>query len=330
MFTKRCLALPVLFALAGCSSTPTKVLPVQFEKTSQEFALKLETPSRLVVLEPLRKGAACDAKRRDLSLTVRGSGKSGAAPGVRSCTLVAKHTAFRSKEIFAKGDYIVNASGSGRSLPRVTADPEDPDALSGADQDFAGATELGENATVKGSVNFAGGNATNWIKLAKAKGDVSLLLLPEPGSEIEAKIYVLFPGSADPRRTGALSPKSKRTVDGAGGETYVRIQAKRFSGEATYALVRRDIAKVKATSLVVLDFYPVDGKSSLLLLPAHEGLKVEASLRVTGVRSGKAVGLGRCTVTSSSPTQSACRLEAVPPADVSKLRAEWVQEGSAT
>lgn len=322
--------LAVCSLLAGCGSTPTKTLPVAFEKTSQEFAVKLETSSRIVVIEPVAKGRACDPKRKDLSLDVRGGGKRGAVVGAPSCTLVPKATVFRSKDAFAKGEYVVNASGSGRTPPTVSADPEDPEALSGPDQDFAGAVELAENQTVKGTVSWAGANATNWVKVGGAKGAVSLLFLPEPGSEIEAKLYVLTPGAADPRIAGKLVPKAKRTADGMGGDLYVRVQAKRFAGEAAYSIVRRDLAKVKATSLAVLDFYPVDAKSSLLLLPAAEGLKTDATLRVTGVRDGKPVSFGRCTVTSSSPTQTGCKLEAIPPANVSKLRAEWVQEGGAT
>lgn len=324
--------IPVLvsLALAGCGSTPTKTLPVQFETTRQEFALKLETPSRLVVVEPVTKGATCDTKRADLALDVRGGGRRGAVVGTTSCTLVAKHAVFRSKDVFAKGEYVVAASGSGRTPPVVTADPEDPEALSGPDQDFAGAVELAENQTVKGSVSWAQANATNWIKVGGAKGTVSLLFLPEPGGDVEAKLFLLAPGAPSPRPIGKLAPKTKRSADGTAGTLYVRVQAKRFSGDAPYALVRRDLAKVKASSLAVLDFYPVDAKSALLLLPAAEGLKPETTLHVTGVRAGKTVSFGRCTVTSSSPTQVGCRLDAIPPQDVSKLRAEWVREGGAT
>jgi hypothetical protein len=223
----------------------------------------------------------------------------------------------------------VSASGTGRKPPRVTADPEDPDALSGPDQDFAGATELAENATVKGSVSYAGANASNWIAVGGAKNAVSLLFLPEPGSEVEAKLFVLTPGASTPVRVGTLLPKQKRLVTPDGGTLYVKVSGRRFSGETSYALVRKDVAKVKSTSLTVLDFYPVDGNSALLLLPAHDGLKADARLRVTGVRAGKPVSLGRCTVTSASPTQAGCRLDAIPSQDVSKLRAELL-EGSST
>jgi hypothetical protein len=322
-------ALLVTAGLAGCGSLATKTLPVVLEQRTETFSVRLETPARFVLLEATPAGVRCDAKRTELSLEARGGGHRGAVVTVPSCSLVPKHAGVRSKDLFAKGEYVVRVAGSGRRPPRLTLDPEDPDALSGPDQDFAGATELAENGTLQGTVNFAGANATNWVALAAAKGAVSLLFLPEPGGDVEARLFVLPPGATTPVRLGTLLPKQKKTLTPDGGTLYVRLVGRRFSGAAPYALVRKDVAKVKATSLSVIDVYPVDGKSSLLLLPAHEGLKPEASLRVTGVRDGKAVSLGRCTVTSASPTQAGCRLDAVPAANVTKLRAEWVQESNA-
>ncbi len=323
-------AVIAFLALTGCSLAPTKGLPVHLEERTQEFSVKLETSSRFVLLEPLAPGKSCEAKRKDIFFELRGKGHRGAVDAPRSCTLVPKHVALRSKNAYGKGEYLIHAVGSGGKLPTLTADPEDPDALSGPDQDFAGAVELAENATVKGVVNFAAANATNWVQIGGARSDVSLMFLPEPGSDVDAKLYLLPPGATSPRQIGTLPPKSKRIAATDGGTLYVRIAARRFSGEANYSLLRRDVAKVKSTSLAVIDFYPVDGRSTVLLLPAHEGLKAETTLRVTGMRAGKAVSFGRCTVTSLSPTQTSCRLEAVPTADVSKLRAEYVQQGGAT
>jgi len=321
-----------LILLSGCASQTTN-LPEEFY-TNTKIKVKLETRGQVLAVAKLRKGTRCESVAKTFKLEMK-SDKGKKIFSNVSCTALPGMMVAQSA-IAPKGEYQVKAllesrKGLDEAEAKISVKYADADFASGADQDFGGAAELAENQTVKGTVNYLAGDATDWVK---AKGGSSVILtLLEDGEGTTAKVYKLSKGNADPSAIGELTNKQRRRFKlDKGDELLVKVSGDKFKKEGSYTLIRRDVsggaAGGKKESIAVIDSYPLNDSSSVVLLRAVERMKVDDQIEITGMRaSGAPLKLGKCRVGSLADGQASCRLDRVLPSDLVEYRAEAVLGG---
>lgn len=321
-------ALLVLSLVNACASTVTK-LPEEFS-SSAKVKVKLESRGQILAATKLKKGGKCEPGAKSLKLEVQ-SDKGKSFSTSTSCTLVPGHLTAYTTVPLAKGEYRVKATSENEA--KLSVRYSDADFASGADQDFGGATELAENQSVKGTVNYLAGDATDWVK---AKGGAMMLTLLEDGEGTTAFVYKLAKGGSDPTALGEIKNKQKKKFRlDKGEELLVKVLGDKFKEEGSYTLIRRDLtgsaAGGKKESLGVIDAYPLTDTSSLVLLRAVAKMKVDDEIEITGMRaSGAPLKLGKCRVGSVADGQASCRLDRVLPSDLVEYRAEAVLGGGET
>jgi len=318
--------------LVGCSSQVTK-LPEEFY-TNTKVKIKLESRGQVLAAAKIKKGAKCEAIAKGLKLEVQ-SDKGKNFSTSTSCSFLPGYLVAHTVVPLAKGEYRVKATLDNpknyQDEAKLSVRYADADFSSGSDQDFGGAAELAENQTVKGTVNYLAGDATDWVK-AKGGSAVMLTLL-EDGEGASAIVYKLAKGASDPRAAGELKNKQKKRFKlEKGEELLVKVSADKFKEEGSYTLIRRDLtgsaAGEKKENLGVIDAYPLTDSSSLVLLRAVAKMKVDDEVEITGMRaSGAPLKLGKCRVGSVADGQASCRLDRVLPSDLVEYRAEAVLGG---
>lgn len=330
------LTLLAVAALSGCAGSQVAKLPEELSPSGKKVVVKLDSRGHILAAVKLKKGMRCEVNPKGLKLEIKGVEKGNKFSVVQSCSFLPGMLVAHSSVPLTKGEYEVHASidKKGKGLEgdaKLSVRYGDADFSSGADQDFGGAAELAENQTVKGTVNYLIGDATDWVK-AKGGSAVMLTLL-EDSDGTTAKVYKLAKGSANPYAVGELRNKQRRRfkVD-KGDELLVKVSGDKFDGEGNYTLIRRDLsggdAGGKKVNLAVIDCYPVTNSSSLVLLRAAENMKVDDEVEITGMRaSGAPLKLGKCRVGSVADGQASCRLDRVLPSDLVEYRAEAVLGG---
>ncbi|MBI4403825.1 MAG: hypothetical protein HY537_06680 [Deltaproteobacteria bacterium] len=324
---KRISACVLLFFISGCSSLTTVQLPRVFDDRDDKFLVKLAASGQIIVRQKFpEKAKPCEAYKINFKVEIK-KAKGSRIPVRYVCTFLPGNLVAMSSGMLPKGEYEVrgvNISGPMpfKETPVLSVRYLDPDFGSGTDQDFGGAVELGENATVKGAVNYADGNTTNWIR-AKGKGTMLLDFIdPSENHDLKALVFSFS------KETGSLVPISALRHKGprrmrTTGEVLIKVVGPAYEGERSYSVSRRDLQATKKVRIPVIDCYPLDGASSIVLLGGAEGLKANDEVSVLGKKAtGENVSLGACKVISIEGSQASCRLDRLPPENILEYRAE--------
>ncbi len=322
----------VSLALTGCGSSQLMKTPQSLESLSERVRVKAEGKAKILVIQKLAPGASCDKVKKEIKVAIKSDVGGDSIPVDSSCEFQPRSVTVQTTSYVGKGNYEVNVNGPsdrkkfiGAAI--VTTDCEDPEVNSGPDQDFGGAMALAENQTFQGKVDYANGNATNWIQLPAKSAEMSLFFLTDAPSDVKARLFVLPRGAKAPRRLEALTPKVKKYFRPAEGTLYVQVTGQRLKGEVNYSLTRKDSSLTKSVTVPVIDCYPVNANTSVVLLKPSEAMKVNDELQISAQKAkGGTISLGRCVVTSVSDSQVSCRMQAVPTSDLSHYRAQLLKD----
>lgn len=324
--------LPSILLIAACGAVPLKVnLPEEIRAEKKTARLNLGSRGHIFAAVKLGKGTSCNELKEAIHLALRRVDRVEKIPVEYSCLFVPGYAALHSA-VLNKGEYEANYSVT---LPKKKPETSallsvryrDPDFESGADQDFGGATELGENQTIKNTVSYTAGDDTDWIKVKGKGGKVALNLRSdvEGGQHVTAHVYRLTPHSPQPSPAGTLVLNKPRILDAdASTELLVKIVSPLYVGESAYSISRRDLSSgIKRVALSVLDCYPMTETSSIVLLRASEGLNQNDGVDVFGIDArGRSQKLGQCRVEQVADGQASCLLNRVVPRNVVEYRAE--------
>jgi hypothetical protein len=332
----------LLLSLLNCSSVPTVTLPYVLDTPSTKAKVVLDSEARIIVGQPVKRGATCEKVKSSVSSSVVNENKNEKVLMKLSCTDVRGAVALISP-VLQKGNYLVEVKGGDEPLfsdtPSIVLRYPDPDFRSGADQEMEGAKELLANQTMKGVANYSGGVSTQWVHLKGKKGNVSLTFFEEGdgGRWLNAQVFSVASDGASPKLVGILLPKKKRDFKIEDDNLFVKVSAREFGGERKYSLLRHDSAgKGKGggsgagfvgtgpRSVVgVIDVYPVGDSSAVVLLKVTSTLKLNDEVAIFGKKiDGNSVSLGKCTVTGISDGQASCHLEEASLTNIVEYRAE--------
>jgi hypothetical protein len=313
-----------VLALAGCGSPPPANVKVgdELESGTMTFLFTLASKGQLYILQKITQQDNCPKLRERLYASVRPESGGNRVPAERVCDKDAGGIAITTKTSLPKGNYYVEVKRDESSQfdgkPVVWARYEDPSFNSGPDSLIDGAKELAPGGSVKGTVSYATGNPTTWIRLKGRNIKTGLTLIQNPDAKgVIVQLYeVSAPGKA-PKLVAALASKKKRMVKIKDDNVLVKVTARSLDGQGEYSLVRSDAAVVAGAkaegpmvNVPVIDCYRVGEHSSIVLLQSVAGMKVNDPISVYGKKmTGESVALGSCSVTSIVGGQASCKMD---------------------
>jgi len=316
---KYSIGIGILLVGVGCSSLSEYKMGEVLPSADETFKLKLDSKGRIFVSQRLSaKGRpVCEKLKADLSVSIKRESDGEKIAVEESCTFLPGRLVAIAKDNAAKGEYMIALSRGGKAdlydaKPFLGAKYVDPEFNSGTDYVVDGATELPKGQSAKGIIAYANGNRTDWIRLKGKNARVGLTLLENADArEVGAEVYKILKGGGRPVRIATLLPKKKRSFQVTADDLLVKLTAESYEGAMSYSLLRSDEAGGKKINIPVVDCYPVDEDSSIVLLGKADAVKVGDEITVFGkTTAGERVTVGTCQITSLSENGASCRMAA--------------------